>query len=242
MRLSTRSPSAPSAPSAATRAAAGLSKWLYFIILFLSIGLFASGAQAAEQPCHSQPLAAACWRPVLAGVSPLQTSAPPAWLRPAFEAAAQAEGVPQALLEAIAVVESGYQPWAVHAGGPGGGRIHPTRSSALAAARRAGPGASLGLMQIQRRWLAQLGVPLERAFDPEANVRLGARILRLALDRHGLRAGIEAYHGQPGRRCTAAYRLRVLRLALALSSSLAQSTPAATSAGDPVPTDPTATP
>ena len=160
MRLSTRS------PSAATRAVPSLYKILVFIAIFLSIGLFASGVQAAELPCHSQP---------------------------------------------------------------------------LAAARRAGPGASLGLMQIQRRWLAQLGVPLERAFDPEANVRLGARILRLALDRHGLRAGIEAYHGQPGRRCTAAYRLRVLRLALALSSAPA-ATSAATSAGDPVPTDPTATP
>lgn len=103
-----------------------------------------------------------------------------------FQAAARETGVPVALTQAIAGVESGGSPWALNVAGRG--HIHASRDEALAAARRAdaaGLSFDSGIMQINNWWLKRYGIPLEAMFDPAANILLGSWILRQELDRAG---------------------------------------------------------
>ena len=71
-----------------------------------------------------------------------------------FQNAAATVGVPVALTQAIAGVESGGSPWALNVAGRG--HIHASRDEALAAARRAdaaGLSFDSGIMQINNWWL-----------------------------------------------------------------------------------------
>jgi hypothetical protein len=69
----------------------------------------------------------------------------------------------------------------------------------------------IGLMQINwRAWKDRLHVSPQQLLDPAVNLRVGCRILQQALIRHGVQAGIGAYHSPtPWRQ--AAYGRRVQR-------------------------------
>lgn len=129
-----------------------------------------------------------------------------------FQNAAATVGVPVALTQAIAGVESGGSPWALNVAGRG--HIHASRDEALAAARRAdaaGLSFDCGLMQINNWWLKRYGIPLEAMFDPAANILLGSWILRQELDRAGGDAwtAVARYHSPDavrGRRYAALVR------------------------------------
>lgn len=91
-----------------------------------------------------------------------------------FREAAATVGVPMALTQAIAGVESGGSPWALNVAGRG--RIYASRDEALAAAWRAeaaGQSFDSGIMQINNWWLRRYGIPLEAVFEPEANIQIG---------------------------------------------------------------------
>lgn len=91
-------------------------------------------------------------------------------------------GVPTALLDAIVAQESGYKSWAIS------------------------PKGAMGLMQIMPGTANQLG--LATPFDPTANLRAGARYLRMQLDRFGrVELALAAYNAGPHRRSLKAGRL-----------------------------------
>lgn len=120
-----------------------------------------------------------------------------------FQNAAVTVGVPVALTQAIAGVESGGSPWALNVAGRG--HIHASRDEALAAARRAdaaGLSFDSGIMQINNWWLKRYGIPLEAMFDPAANILLGSWILRQELDRAGGDAwtAVARYHSPDANR------------------------------------------
>lgn len=115
---------------------------------------------------------------------------------------------PETVLAVIGV-ESGGHPLALNVNGAPGGPQSVRAGSvreAVALARAAiaeGHSVDLGLMQVNSRNLAILGVALEEVLDPCTNVRAGARILLdgyvAAARRHGegqaaLRAALSAYN------------------------------------------------
>lgn len=84
-------------------------------------------------------------------------------------------GVPTALLDAIVAQESGYKSWAIS------------------------PKGAMGMMQIMPGTASQLG--LATPFDPTANLRAGARYLRMQLDTFGrVELALAAYNAGPHRR------------------------------------------
>lgn len=84
-------------------------------------------------------------------------------------------GVPTALLDAVVAQESGYKNWAIS------------------------PKGAMGMMQIMPGTASQLG--LTTPFDPTANLRAGARYLRMQLDRFGrVDLALAAYNAGPHRR------------------------------------------
>lgn len=84
-------------------------------------------------------------------------------------------GVPTALLDAVVAQESRYKSWAIS------------------------PKGAMGLMQIMPGTASQLG--LATPFDPIANLRAGARYLRMQLDRFGrVELALAAYNAGPHRR------------------------------------------
>lgn len=113
-----------------------------------------------------------------------------------FREAAATVGVPMALTQAIAGVESGGSPWALNVAGRG--HIYASRDEALAAAWRAeaaGQSFDSGIMQINNWWLRRYGIPLEAVFEPEANILLGAWILKQAIEQDGdVWKGVGRYH------------------------------------------------
>lgn len=91
-------------------------------------------------------------------------------------------GVPTALLDAVVAQESGYRSWAIS------------------------PKGAMGLMQIMPGTANQLG--LATPFDPTANLRAGARYLRMQLDRFGrVDLALAAYNAGPHRRSLSEGRL-----------------------------------
>ncbi len=93
-------------------------------------------------------------------------------LAPFIQEAAQATGLPAALIDAVIRTESGYRPRAV------------SRSGAK------------GLMQLMPATAASVGVT--DAFDPRQNIMGGARYLRKMFDRFGkLELAIAAYNAGP---------------------------------------------
>jgi len=107
-------------------------------------------------------------------------------------------------LHAVAVVESGVQPWAI---GTPHGAIYPrTRGEAermLLRALHTETSVDIGLLQINSQWLPRLHLAPEWLLDPCVNVRVGAAILAanfVAASRpgrshlHALVAALSAYH------------------------------------------------
>ena len=92
-----------------------------------------------------------------------------------------APNVARATLEAVISVESGGNPFAVHVNGLR--QRPPSPRDAKDAARIAeqyiarGYSVDLGLMQVNSRHLAALGVTIEQVLDPCTNIRSGATIL-----------------------------------------------------------------
>lgn len=107
-------------------------------------------------------------------------------------------------LHAVAVVESGANPWAI--GTPHSAIFPHTRSDAerqLARALRTETSVDIGLMQINSQWLPTLHIAPDRLLDPCTNVRVGAAILAanfIKASRPGrshleaLVAALSAYH------------------------------------------------
>jgi len=87
-------------------------------------------------------------------------------------------------MAAILHVESNWNPYAI---GTVGGRLvrqPSTRTEAIATARAleaANWNFSVGIAQINRRNLAKYALTYEQAFEPCANVRVGAKILEVGI-------------------------------------------------------------
>ncbi len=94
---------------------------------------------------------------------------------------------PPTTLTAIARAESGFDPLAIGVNGIHARRLHPTSAAdAVLAARQliaAGESVDLGLAQINARNLAWLGLSVDDAFDPCANLAASARVFSQAYDR-----------------------------------------------------------
>lgn len=113
-----------------------------------------------------------------------------------FEEAAHTWGVPAALTQAIARVESGLSPWTLNI--EGRGYQFESKEKALEKAKEAeaeGRSFDSGVMQVNSFWLKKYGIPLEAALDPQANIYLGSWILKQEIVRHGENWGaVGAYH------------------------------------------------
>lgn len=98
-------------------------------------------------------------------------------------------------LLAIARVESGLEPYAIGINGAGVRGLRPaTAQDAARTARKliaSGHDLDLGLAQINARNLAWLGLSVESAFDPCANLAASARVLADGYRRANPRAGRE---------------------------------------------------
>jgi type IV secretion system protein VirB1 len=118
-----------------------------------------------------------------------------------------APNVAPVTLEAIIKVESGGDPLAIHVNGspiqppPARDAKEASRIAARFIAR--GYSVDLGLMQVNSRNLAALGVTVEQGFDPCTNIRSGAAILAadygdaaraLGEGQPALRAALSAYN------------------------------------------------
>jgi hypothetical protein len=139
------------------------------------------GAQAAI-PVARPPVAPPAGAP--------GTQAPGTLCRAAILAAERAHGIPQGLLLAIGLVESGRTdpqsgqrnpwPWAVNA--EGRGALLDTREAALAFVRQAEAAGTrsidIGCMQVNRLHHPNAFASLEQGFEPMANADYAARFLR----------------------------------------------------------------
>jgi len=117
-------------------------------------------------------------------------------LAPMFRDASQTWGVPIALTQAIARVESGLSPWALNI--EGRSYTFDSKEKALEIAQeaqRANRSFDSGVMQVNNFWLKKYGITLEAAFDPAANIHLGSWILKQEIQRHGENwNAVGAYH------------------------------------------------
>jgi type IV secretion system protein VirB1 len=97
-------------------------------------------------------------------------------------AAACAPQMSPATLAAVARAESGFDPLVIGVNGPHRRTLHPaTPSEAVATASqliRSGANIDLGLGQINAANLGRLGLSLSDAFDPCANLKASAAVLR----------------------------------------------------------------
>lgn len=107
-------------------------------------------------------------------VPPRDAAAPARQFAPLVRAAAHANGLPEALLQAVVETESGFDPAAVS------------------------PKGALGLMQLMPQTARELRVDDPR--DPAANLDGGARYLKQLLAQHGndLSLALAAYNAGPG--------------------------------------------
>lgn len=125
-----------------------------------------------------------------APAAPPGTQAPGMLCRSAILAAERAHGIPQGLLLAIGLVESGRTdpatgqrnpwPWAVNA--EGRGALLETREAALAFVRQSEAAGmrsiDIGCMQVNRVHHPNAFASLEHGFDPMANADYAARFLK----------------------------------------------------------------
>ena len=138
----------------------------------------------------------------------LATASTPAELcRAALPQAAEDSGVPETVLAAIALTESGRSiegrlqawPWTVNAGGQG--HWFPDRAAAVGFAEellRAGRTSfDVGCFQVNYRWHGEAFDSVSTMFDPESNARYAARFLAdLARESGSWSAAAGAYHSR----------------------------------------------
>jgi soluble lytic murein transglycosylase-like protein len=110
--------------------------------------------------------------------------------------------IPKPVVLSIAKLESGLDPWVLNI--EGRSLRFASKAEALARARTAwaaGQSFDVGLMQVNRWWLARYNISLEAALDPLANIYLGGWILKQEIKRHkDLRPAVGAYHSPDPRR------------------------------------------
>jgi soluble lytic murein transglycosylase-like protein len=141
----------------------------------------------------------------------------------AWEEAARAicepMGVPLRLVRAITAVESGGDPYVIHARISDTWRVYRLSNrvvaeAILAAVMRHTTWIDVGLMQIQvRLWSKTLGVSPHELLDIDTNLRAGCTILSRYLEGEGpLWQRIGRYHSKTPKR-NQAYAAKVLRVA-----------------------------
>jgi hypothetical protein len=181
------------------------------------------------------------------GIAAAQPQAAEDWsaCRRAIAAIEPGSGLPPGLLLAIALVESGRAhpatgrvepwPWAYNAAGEG--RLPPTRGVARAEveARQAAGVRSIdvGCMQVNLAHHPDAFPSLDRAFDPETNVRYAARFLRSLYARSGdWPQAIAGYHsGEALRGLDYHRRVALARIGAGLAAGGAVRLPAETVKG-----------
>ena len=149
-------------------------------------------------PVLAAVLAAGHAAPVLAQAVPLSAGAPSpaAQCRAAITVAERAAGVPDRLMQAIGVIESGRRdetgamsayPWTINA--EGAGSYYATKAAAIAAVTalraRGVRSIDVGCMQVNLMHHASAFASLEEAFDPAANAAYAARFLVRLLGQTG---------------------------------------------------------
>lgn len=105
-------------------------------------------------------------------------------------------GVPKELSIAIAKQESGLNPLCINIAGDD--MTPATREEAEAIIRQAqaqDKSYDVGLMQINSQWVKEWKIDPVSLLDPETNIRLGVKILRDEIDRHGMNwLAVGKYH------------------------------------------------
>ena len=150
-------------------------------------------------PVLAAVLAACHAAPILARAAPLLAAAAPppaAQCRAAIGAAERELGVPDRLMQAIGVIESGRRdetggmsayPWTINAEGVGS--YYATKAEAIAAVTalraRGVRSIDVGCMQVNLMHHASAFASLEEAFDPAANAAYAARFLLRLLGQTG---------------------------------------------------------
>ena len=136
----------------------------------------------------------------------LAWASPSALCRAAIQAAERGAGVPDRLMHAIGVVESGRRdeqggmtawPWTINA--QGRGSYFNTKAEAVAAVTelraRGVRSIDVGCMQVNLMYHADAFASLDEAFDPAANARYAARFLqRLFAQTGSWPAAASGYH------------------------------------------------
>jgi type IV secretion system protein VirB1 len=92
-------------------------------------------------------------------------------------------GIPANVIEAVALTESGNDPWAIHDNTTGQTLLSVSLDSAQASAGvliGQGHSVDIGLMQINSRNFSALGLTAGEAFDPCTSLAGGAEVLRAA--------------------------------------------------------------
>lgn len=99
----------------------------------------------------------------------------------------KAAGVPKELAIAVARQESGLNPLCINVAGSD--FAPKTRAEALAIIKKAQnehKSFDVGVMQINSQWLKEWKIDPAILLDPDTNIRLGIRILKDEISRHGL--------------------------------------------------------
>lgn len=175
------------------------------------------------RPCGTggMLLAGALCSLLLAGATTPARSEPELCVAAGRQAAAAA-GVPQALMRAISLAETGRRhgkvlapwPWAMNAAGKG--TWFETREAALeSAARRLARGErnfDLGCFQINHRWHGDAFPSLEAMLDPQSNADYAARFLAALYAETGDWLTAAGHYHSRTPALAKAYRRRVVRL------------------------------
>jgi hypothetical protein len=140
-------------------------------------------------------------------IGPARASQPAKLCRDAAAMAASEVGVPESVLVAITLVETGrnqggaLQPWPWTVNADGEGHWFSDRESAIRFAegllRDGKTSFDIGCFQINYRWHGDSFASVAAMFDPLANARHAARFLaELARDRDGWSSAAGAYHSR----------------------------------------------
>jgi type IV secretion system protein VirB1 len=121
-------------------------------------------------------------------------------------------------MSAVVKQESGGNPWALNNNTTKKSQIFGTKSEAVAAALHAirnGQSVDMGLAQLNSKNLEWLGLTVEQAFDPCANINAGAKILENGYVKTGnLHQALSMYNtGKPNSTTGSAYAQKVFNKA-----------------------------
>lgn len=143
-------------------------------------------------------------------------------------------GIPQRLLDAISVVESGRYnaenravlawPWTVTA--EGNGRYFPTKDEAVAEVKRLKArgvrNIDVGCMQVNLHWHPDAFNSLDEAFEPASNVAYAARFLKGLFEATNHWVTAASYYHSQTPHLAAAYRQRLMKVLDAGGTALAR--------------------